>query len=215
MSAPIAAPGRLSWTAHNTQLHSVHLPDELVDVLLPVTEVTTLHVVLEFPGPPATSRVGELERPQEVRGLLEVRAGGEDLVHEVLHGEDVVLAERCLNDTVVREGNTLLVDLAVTTLVDELTNGLQVGLAKGGNETIVTPIAFLHAPVCNVRLDETEHLLSRLRDFDEDTVVDLKQTEELQNFSGLWCNLVYTVCLLEPQTKIIDERAHPRIRITK
>ena len=47
----------------------VHLPDELVDVAFPVAEVTTLDVVLELPCPPATSGVGELERPQEVRRL--------------------------------------------------------------------------------------------------------------------------------------------------
>jgi hypothetical protein len=41
----------------------VHLPDELVDVSFPVTEITTLDVVLELPCPPATSGVGELEWP--------------------------------------------------------------------------------------------------------------------------------------------------------
>ena len=53
---------------HRTQ-HLVHLSDELVDVGFPVAEVTTLNVVLEFACPPATSRVGELEGPQEVGGL--------------------------------------------------------------------------------------------------------------------------------------------------
>ena len=47
----------------------VHLPDEGVDVLLTVTKVTTLDVVLELAGTEATSGVGELEGPQEVRGL--------------------------------------------------------------------------------------------------------------------------------------------------
>ena len=49
--------------------NSVHLADELVDMDLPVTEVTALDEVLELPCPPATSGVGELERPQEVRRL--------------------------------------------------------------------------------------------------------------------------------------------------
>ena len=44
----------------------VQLPDELVDVGLPVTKVTALDEVIEFPCPPATSGVGELERPKEV-----------------------------------------------------------------------------------------------------------------------------------------------------
>ena len=61
--------------------------------------------------------------------LLEVGANSEDLVHEILNREDVVLAESLFNNLVVGEGNTLLVDLAVAALVDQLANGLQVGLA--------------------------------------------------------------------------------------
>jgi hypothetical protein len=55
----------------NTQSNiSVHLADELVDILLAVAEVTTFHVVLELARPPATSGVGQLERPKEVGGLI-------------------------------------------------------------------------------------------------------------------------------------------------
>lgn len=45
---------------------SVHLSDELVDIGLPVTKVTTLHKVLELPCPPSTGRVRKLEGPEEV-----------------------------------------------------------------------------------------------------------------------------------------------------
>ena len=110
----------------------VHLADELVDVGLPVTEVTALDEVLELPCPPAASGVRELEWPEEVRRLLEVGAGGVDLVHEILDGEDVVLAEGLLNDGVVGEGDALLVNLAVAALVDKLADRLQVGLAAMG-----------------------------------------------------------------------------------
>ena len=48
---------------------------------------------------------------------------------EILDGKDVVLAERLLDDRVVRKGNALLVDLAVAALVDQFANGLEVGLA--------------------------------------------------------------------------------------
>ena len=48
---------------------------------------------------------------------------------EILNTEDVVLSEALLDDLVVGERNALLVDFAVATLVDELTDGLQVGLA--------------------------------------------------------------------------------------
>lgn len=58
---------RAPTRAHTS--HLVHLPDELVDVGLPVTKVTALHVVLELARPPPASGVGELEGPQEVRGL--------------------------------------------------------------------------------------------------------------------------------------------------
>ena len=61
--------------------------------------------------------------------LLEVGASSEDLVYEIFDGEDVVLAESLLDDAVVRERDTLLVNLAVAALVDQLANGLQVGLA--------------------------------------------------------------------------------------
>ena len=47
----------------------VHLADELVDVGLPVTEVTALDEVLELPCPPAASGVRELEWPEEVGRL--------------------------------------------------------------------------------------------------------------------------------------------------
>ena len=85
--------------------------------------------MLELACSPAASGVRELERPEEVRRLLEVGADGEDLVDEILDGEDVVLAQGLLDDVVVGERNTLLVDLSVTTLVDEFTDSLQVGLA--------------------------------------------------------------------------------------
>lgn len=61
--------------------------------------------------------------------LLEVGASGEDLVHEILNGEDVVLAECRLDDGVVGQRDALLVDLAVAALVDQLADSLQVGLA--------------------------------------------------------------------------------------
>ncbi len=49
--------------------HLVHLPDELVDVVLPITKVASQYVVLELALSPATVGVGELEWPQEVGSL--------------------------------------------------------------------------------------------------------------------------------------------------
>lgn len=61
--------------------------------------------------------------------LLEVGADGEDLVYKILNGEDVVLAKGLLDDLVVGKGDTLLVNLSVSTLVNQLADGLQVRLA--------------------------------------------------------------------------------------
>lgn len=157
----------------------VHLADESVDVLLTVTKVTTLDEVLELAGVEATVGVGQLEGPQEVGGLLEVGANSVDLMDEILHADNAVLAEVLLNDGVVGQGNALLVDLSVTALVDELLDALQVGVTVG-----------------DPGLDDLDHLGDGLGDTHEDTVVDLKETEELEDLAGLGGNLVDTVELL-------------------
>jgi hypothetical protein len=140
--------------------------------------VTTLHEMLEFSGAETSSGVAELERPQEVGSLLKVGADGEDLVDQVLNADDTVLAEATLNDGVVGESNALLVDLSISTLVDELTDGLQVGVSVG-----------------DPWLDNLEHLQGGLGHADKNTIVDLEETEELEDLAGLWCNLVDTTIL--------------------
>jgi hypothetical protein len=146
----------------------VHLADEGVDLVLAVTGITTLDEVAGLLVGPGTSGVGELEGPEEVVGLLEVLAAGGDLVDKILNADDVVLAEGGLDDAVVGEGDALGVDLAVSALVDELADGLEVGFTVG-----------------DVGLDELEHLLGGLGEADEDTVVELEETEELEDLAGL------------------------------
>ena len=72
-----------------------------------------------------------------------------------------------------------------------------------------------YAPVSNVRLDKTEHLLSGLGDLDEDTVVDLQEAEELQDLAGLGRNLVDTSQWSAQQDEKPEITTHPRIRTTK
>lgn len=157
----------------------VHLSDETVDGLLAVAKVTALNEVLELAGTEATVGVAELEGPQEVGGLLEVGANGEDLVDEILNADDAVLAKGGLNDGVVGQSNTLLLDLSVSTLVDELLDGLQVGVTVG-----------------DPGLNNLEHLSDGLGDLQEDTVVDLEETEQLEDLAGLRGHLVDTRKLL-------------------
>lgn len=161
---------------HFRKTNLVHLADETVDGLLAVAKVTTLNEVLELAGTEATSGVAELERPEEVGGLLEVGADSVDLVDKILNADNAVLSKGLLNNGVVGESDTLLVDLAVSTLVDELLDRLQVRVAVG-----------------DPGLDNLEHLGGGLGNLDEDTVVDLEETEELKNLAGLGGHLVDTL----------------------
>ena len=94
---------------------------------------------------------------------------------QVFHADHAVLAEVVFNQLIVGEGNALLVDLAVSSLVDQLPHRLEVGIAVG-----------------NEWVDDGEHLLRGLGDFDKDTVVDLEETEELEDLSWFGSNLVDT-----------------------
>jgi hypothetical protein len=50
----------------------VHLPDQFIDVGFPVTKVATLNKMLKLPCSPATSRVGKLKGPEEIRRLQKI-----------------------------------------------------------------------------------------------------------------------------------------------
>jgi hypothetical protein len=146
----------------------------------------------------STGWVAELEWPEEVGSLLEVGADGEDLVDQILNADDTVFAETCLDDSVISESNTLLLNLSVTALVDQLTDSLEVGVTIG-----------------NPWLDNLEHLEGGLGKTDEDTIVDLKETEKLEDLAGLWCDLVDTGVLLVMVHVISKVESYPLIRTTK
>ena len=175
-SSPICA---AQYHAHllTPECHLVHLPDEVIDVLLPIPQITTLNEMFELPLPKPTRRITELKRPQKVARLLKVRPDRVDLMNQVLHAHDTVLAEMLLDDSVVGERNTLLLArLGVSALVDELTHGLEVRVAVGDEG-----------------LDNLEHLRCGLGQTDEDAVVDLEQTEELESLALLGVDLVDTL----------------------
>lgn len=135
--------------------------------------------MLELSGAETTSGVAELEWPQEVGGLLEVGANSEDLVDQILHADNAVLAEVGLDERVVGKSNALLLNLSVTALVDELTDGLEVGVSIG-----------------DPWLDDLQHLKGSLGHANKDTIVDLEKTEKLEDLSGLGSDLVDTIGLL-------------------
>ena len=113
--------------------------------------------MLELSWAETTGGVAELEGPKEVGGLLEVGTDGEDLVDQILHADNAVLAKGVLDDGVIGESDALLVDLSISALVDELTNGLEVGVS-----------------VCDPWLDDLQHLESGLGHADENAIVDLE-----------------------------------------
>jgi len=76
---------------------------------------------------PSTGGVVELEGPQEVAGILEVGADGEDLVNQVFNTDDVPLAQTLLNCLIGFDGDTLSLHLDKSTLVDKFPHRLEVG----------------------------------------------------------------------------------------
>ena len=111
--------------------------------------------------------------------MLEVWTDGEDLVDQILHTDDTVFAKAVLDDGVVGKSNALLIDLSISTLVDELTDSLEVWVSVG-----------------DPWLNDLQHLKSSLGHANKDTIVNLEKTEELEDLSGLWCDLVDTEIIL-------------------
>jgi len=138
-------------------LSLVHLSDELVDILLSVAKVTTLHVMLELPCSPSACGVREFEWPQEVGGLFEVGSSSGNFMDKIFDAKNIELSEGFFNNGIVCKGNALLIDFTKSTFVYQFTNRLQVGFT-----------------ICDVGLNETEHLLSCPRSLDENAVIDLK-----------------------------------------
>ena len=125
---------------------------------------------------PAATWVVQFEVPQKVVGILEVGADGVDFVDKILHTDDATLAKFLLDDRVVSQRNSLAVNLAKTTLVDKIANVLQGWVAPG-----------------DVWLGNSEHVDGGLVQLDEHAIVDLAQSEKLQNLSGLGWDTVDTV----------------------
>ena len=124
----------------------------------------------------ASPRRVELEGPEEVVAFLEGGSDSPEFVDEVLHARNALGAELAVDDGVVGESNAALIDLSVATLVDEAADGVAAGVAVG-----------------DVWLDNADHVDGGLVELDEDSVVELSQTEELHDLLALGVQLVDTV----------------------
>ena len=94
---------------------------------------------------------------------------------EVLNASDSGLTEFSSDDGVIGEWDSASVDLTVSSLVDELGDG------GSGWETI-----------SDEWLDDSNHVPGGLVELNEDSVVELSQSEELQDLLWLWGKLVDT-----------------------
>jgi len=152
-----------------------HGSDEVVDFLLSVSPISILSEGVVF-NVPSTSGIVELEGEEEVVGLLEVLLALGDFLNEVLNAGDTELAEVGFDDGVIGKGDSGSVDLSEASLVNQFSNDFSAGVA-----------------VSDVGLDSSQHVQSSLVDFHQDTVVELSQSEKLQDLLDLGVHLVDTL----------------------
>ena len=125
----------------------VHFANKLIDLVLSVSMVTTLNKVRGNLAEATPGRT-ELHGPQAVVGFLKVLAHWVDLMDEILNADDTILAQLLLNDWIVSDGNTLFVDFAMATLVDQLSHTLQIWVPKIQNKLLfVIQVGLAHALV--------------------------------------------------------------------
>jgi len=146
----------------------------LINGFFSVTPVTTLlegvSLVVE-----STLRGSELERPEEVVGFLEVRTNSVDFVDQIFSADDAVLTEGLFNNLIAGDGDSLLVDLTETSLVDHVGDGVSGGVTES-----------------DIRFDLLDHVKGSSVDSDEGGVVDLSESEQLEDLSDLRSQMVDT-----------------------
>jgi hypothetical protein len=153
---------------------SEHRLDQVVDESFSVSPISS-HLEGMSLGVESSSGASKLEGPQEVVGFLEVLTAAGDLVDEVLNGVDVVLSEGLLDEVVGLKGNSLSVDLAVSSLENEFSDGVLGGVSVG-----------------DVGLNSSEHIDGGSVELDEDTIVELSESEESHDSDSLGVEFVNT-----------------------
>ena len=96
----------------------VHPSNKPVDLVFPVASISTFYkmggLFLH-----STSWRRQFKGPQEVVCFFETFSNGIDLMNQILHADDSIFPKRSSNQCVVCQGNSLFVDFAITTLVDQ------------------------------------------------------------------------------------------------
>ena len=152
----------------------VHPSNKPVDLVFPVASISTFYkmggLFLH-----STSWRRQFKGPQEVVCFFETFSNGIDLMNQILHADDSVFPKRSSSQCVVCQGNSLFVDFAITTLVDQFIYRLQIWV-----------------PPCNVWLHNSQHVNWCLVELHKGAIEDLLEAKELQHLSNLWTHTVDT-----------------------
>jgi len=138
-----------------------HSSNQSVDFFFSISPISTFLEGVSFVAESALRGV-ELEGPEEVVGLLKVRAAGDEFLDKVLNRSNTESAQTSFNDFVGSEGDSLLVDFSVTSLVDQIVDDLFGGITES-----------------NIRLNFLKHIQSGSVYSDQSGVVDLSESEQL------------------------------------
>ena len=103
----------------------VYPSNKPVDLVFPVVSISTFYkmggLFLH-----STSWRRQFKGPQEVVCFFETFSNGIDLMNQILRADDSIFPKRSSNQCVVCQGNSLFVDFAITTLVDQFIYRLQI-----------------------------------------------------------------------------------------
>ena len=115
---------------------------------------------------------GKFEWPQEVVGFLEFWSTGDNLMDEILNTGNSVFTEFSFNNGVIGDWKSSSLDFTASSFVDEFADGLSGWIT-----------------VCNEWLNHLDHVPCGFVKLDENGVVELSQSEELEDFLWLWSKL--------------------------
>jgi len=140
----------------------IHSLNKIVDLILTVSSVSSLLEVNSLLRETST-RGGELEGPQEFVHIFEVGTNSEDFMDDIFNANDAKLFQILLYEFVIGESDPLASNFNEAPLVDELPNSLKIRVSPS-----------------DVGIHELQHLKDGTIDANEDTVMNLSQTEQTQ-----------------------------------
>jgi len=152
-------------------IHSLH---KRVDLVFSVSSISSflevIHLLLV-----STFWRAQLEGPQKLVYLFKVLSNDKNLMNDILYAKNSFLSKLFGDDTVVSDGDSLVVDLHKSSFVDQLSDCFQIWCS-----------------VSNVGFDELEHFQSGPIQSYKNSIMDLSQSQQLQDLSRSWINSIDT-----------------------